>query len=68
MTVLERDSQIYHDEHDCTVKITNDNTKHLKVVSVTLRVDLTKGKSLNEVVEMVNEAFDHAYENEEAKE
>lgn len=39
MTVLEKEGKIYHDEHDITVKVSNDNTKHLKIVSVTLRSD-----------------------------
>jgi hypothetical protein len=62
MAVVEKDNEIYHDEHDCTVKITNDNTKHQKAVTVTLRVDLLKdgGRTLNEVVDQVNEAFNRA--------
>jgi len=59
LTVIEKENEIYHDEHDCTVKISNDNTKHQKTISVTLRYDFGK-KSLKDVVDLVNEAYNHA--------
>lgn len=37
--ILEKDGAVYHDEHNCTVKISNDNTKHLKTVTVIIRSD-----------------------------
>lgn len=68
MTVIQKDNEFYHDEHDCTVKISNDNTKHLKVITITLRVDLTQGKSLEDVIDTVNGAFNKANGNGEVKE
>jgi hypothetical protein len=60
MTVIEKDNEIYHDEHDCTIKMSNDNTKHLRVVSVTLRCDLTGTTTLKDAVKFVDEAFKEA--------
>jgi len=37
--IIEQDGKIYHDEHDISVKISNDNTKGEKRATVTLRSD-----------------------------
>ena len=36
---IELNGRIYHDEHDITVKVSNDNQKGEKRVTVTLRSD-----------------------------
>jgi hypothetical protein len=57
--ILEQDGVIYHDEHDIQVKISNDNTKHLKVVTVTLRKDL-KGMDPIEIVKEADKLYKEA--------
>ena len=37
--IVEKDGKIFHDEHDISVKISNDNTKGEKRATVTLRSD-----------------------------
>ena len=37
--IFEKEGKIYHDEHDIEIQISNDNTKHLKVVKIKLRSD-----------------------------
>ena len=37
--IIEKDGIFYHDEHDVTIKISNDNTKFVKQVTVTIRSD-----------------------------
>mgnify|MGYP000471536189 CR=1 FL=1 len=39
MTIIEKEGKIYHDEHDVEVQISNDKTKHLKVIKVKIRSD-----------------------------
>ena len=36
---IELNGKVYHDEHDVTIKISNDNTKFVKQVTVTIRSD-----------------------------
>lgn len=55
--IVEKDGKIYHDEHDITVKISNDNTKHIKVVSVTLRSDGNENDVLKEADRLYKEAL-----------
>jgi hypothetical protein len=57
MTVVEKGDVIYHDEHDCTVKISNDNTKHIKTVTVTLRVDFVNGMTVDDAVKKADKAY-----------
>ena len=45
--ILEKDGKIFHDEHDITVKVSNDNTKHDKTVSVTIRSDGDATEAMN---------------------
>ncbi len=51
--IVEKEGQIFHDEHDITVKISNDNTKHIKVVTVTLRQDF---KDMDEALAILKKA------------
>lgn len=44
--------KVYHDEHDITVKISNENTKHIKVCSVTVRSDGDWSKALEKALEL----------------
>ena len=37
--IVEKDGKVYHDEHDISVKISNDNTKGEKRATITLRSD-----------------------------
>ena len=37
--IVEKDGKVFHDEHDISVKISNDNTKGEKRATVTLRSD-----------------------------
>ena len=60
MTVIEKGEEIYHDEHDCTVKISNDNTKHIKVATVTLRVDFVNGLTVEDAVKTCDKAYKEA--------
>lgn len=46
--ILEMNGKVYHPQHDIEIKIHNDNAKHVKCVSVTLRGDgLKKGDALD---------------------
>ena len=51
--ILEKDGKIFHDEHDITVKVSNDNTKHEKTVSVTIRSD----GDVKDVMKVANDLF-----------
>ena len=51
--ILEKDGKIYHDEHDITVKVSNDNTKHEKTVSITIRSD----GDVNDAMKVANDLF-----------
>ena len=37
--IIEKDGKVFHDEHNVTIKISNDNTKGEKRASVSLRSD-----------------------------
>ena len=37
--IAEKDGKFIHDEHDVTIKISNDNTKFVKQVTITVRSD-----------------------------
>ncbi len=37
--IIEKEGKFYHDEHDISVKISNDNTKGEKRATITLRSD-----------------------------
>ena len=50
--IVEIQGKVYHDEHDITVKISNDNTKHIKVCSVTVRSDGDWDNALKRAVEL----------------
>ena len=56
MTVVEKEGVIYHDEHGITVKISNDNTKHIKVCTVTVRSDGDWNECLKKALELYKDA------------
>jgi len=51
--ILEKDGKVFHDEHDITVKVSNDNTKHEKTVSITIRSD----GDVNDAMKVANDLF-----------
>ena len=50
---IEVNGKIYHSQHDIEVKIHNDNAKHVKTVSVTLRGD---GLKKSDAMDLLKEA------------
>lgn len=53
--IIEKDGQIFHDEHDISVKVSNDNTKHIKVCTITLRSDGNKESAVKEADRLYKE-------------
>ena len=53
--ILDKDGKIYHDEHDITVKVSNDNTKHLKVCSIVIRSDGDHEDVIKEALKLYKE-------------
>ncbi len=53
---IELNGRIYHDEHDITVKVSNDNQKGEKRVTVTLRSD---GEP-KDVIKLARELYEDA--------
>jgi len=51
--IHEKDGKIFHDEHDITVKVSNDNTKHEKTVSITIRTD----GDVNDAMKVANDLY-----------
>ncbi len=61
--ILEKNNQIYHDEHDIEISISNDNTKHLKVCKIKLRADILSLDDAKKVIEKANELYKEAVGN-----
>ncbi len=55
--ILEQGGRIYHDEHDIEVLISNDNTKHIKVVKVKLRGDIANMEGAKEFLKKADELY-----------
>lgn len=56
--IVVKDGSIYHDEHNCTVKVSNDNTKHLKTVTVILRTDASPDEAMKTANKLYKEYQD----------
>ena len=50
--IVQVGTKIYHDEHDITVKISNDNTKHVKICSVVVRSDGDWDEALTKALQL----------------
>jgi hypothetical protein len=57
--IVEREGTIYHDEHNYDIKISNDNTKGERRVSIHVRMDCCA----DEAVDLANKLFDKAMGN-----
>ncbi len=50
--IVQVGTKIYHDEHDITVKISNDNTKHVKICSVVVKSDGDWDEALTKALQL----------------